>query len=62
MISNKFLGEADADPNLAEFMKNKSGRAFIENEITSSQRAYEKAGFRKVSPSNDGSGFWWQNF
>jgi RimJ/RimL family protein N-acetyltransferase len=47
---------------IAEFMRGKSGRAFIDTENVASQRAYSRAGFRLTKSVPDKGGAWWQNY
>lgn len=46
---------------ISSFMSGKKGRAFIEDENLSSQKAYQKAGFRSIRVDLKNAGSWWEN-
>ena len=47
---------------ISEFMRDKRGRAFIEDGNQRSQGAYAAAGFKKVLRDAAAGGCWWENF
>jgi RimJ/RimL family protein N-acetyltransferase len=61
-IAPEFRNRKIAQMAIAEFMSDKKGRAFIENDNIQSQRAYQAAGFRIVRKDAKNKGCWWENF
>ena len=51
-----------ARESISAFMRSRKGRAFIEHENISSQKAYLAAGFTKKQADQNNEGFWWENF
>ena len=61
-IKPEFRGHGLGSGAIRDFMSERRGRAFIEEENASSERAYEKAGFRRKHKVVDDKGWWWENF
>ncbi len=60
-IIPEFRNRGIAGKTIFSFMTGKKGRAFIEDENISSQKAYQKAGFRSIRVDLKNAGSWWEN-
>jgi RimJ/RimL family protein N-acetyltransferase len=58
----EFRNRGVARKAIADFMEGKRGRAFIEDDNISSQKAYAAAGFRIIKESREDKWSWWENF
>lgn len=60
-IIPEFRNRGIAGKTIFSFMTGKKGRAFIEDENLSSQKAYQKAGFSSTRVDLKNAGSWWEN-